>query len=79
MDRIDELTADRVRAAYKAAGHTVETLAEKSGIAYSTLKRRLHPHGRASFQMTELYRIAIALDLPLDALIPKQSEISDAA
>ncbi len=29
--------------------------------------------------MTELYRIAIALDLPLDALIPKQSEISDAA
>lgn len=76
MDHIGTLTAKRVRAAYKAAGITIETLSDSSGIAFTTLKRRLAGHG--SFRLSELVQIADVLGIPYWQLLPTNSEVHPA-
>lgn len=76
MDHIGTLSAKRVRAAYKAAGTTIEALSESSGIAFTTLKRRLAGHG--SFRLDELVQIADALDIPYWQLLPTPAEVHPA-
>lgn len=69
MDHINELAAAAVRDAYKAAGVTIDKLSEDTGIAFTTLKRRLS--GRTSFRLDELVRIAQALEVPFSELVPQ--------
>lgn len=48
----------------------LSAVAEKSGIAYATLRRRLE--GGGAWTATEIYRIAAAIRVPPEALLPKQ-------
>ncbi|NKV67941.1 helix-turn-helix domain-containing protein [Rhodococcus hoagii] len=80
MDRmvpIDELTAEVVRAAMKRAGATIDSVSEATGIAPTTLKRRLK--GTSSFRLDEIYRIAKALGVEYHQLIPEASRARGAA
>lgn len=77
MVPIDELTAEVVRAAMKRAGATIATVSESTGIAPTTLKRRLK--AASSFRLDELYRIAKALGIEYHQLIPAATAIRDAA
>lgn len=62
--------AANVRAEMARRGITAQSLAETTGIARSTLIRRLSPKQQSSFlTVDELHAIARALDLPLDVLI----------
>lgn len=45
----------------KRAGATIESVSESTGIAPTTLKRRLK--GTSSFRLDEIYRISKALDI----------------
>lgn len=58
----EELT-NRIKAACKTAGITLQALAESSGIAYSTLRRKLNKPDL--FNVRELSAIAAALDTHL--------------
>lgn len=57
----------RVIAAMQTAGATDKGLAKDSGIARSTLQRRLT--GRSSFTIDELDAIATTLGIPLSDLV----------
>lgn len=56
--------AERVQSVRREAGLTVEQLAERSGIAYRTLRRRLDFPG--GFSIDELAAIAESLTAPSD-------------
>jgi len=68
MVPINELTAAAVRDAKKAAGATIESLSDDTGIPPSTLKRRLN--GQVSFGLDQILLIANALHVPFEKLIP---------
>lgn len=62
-----ERTAHRVASAMKATGTSENALAERSGIARVTLRRRLDGHH--AFTLNEAEAIAKALDVPVAELI----------
>ncbi len=77
MVPINELTAAAVRDAKKAAGATIESLSDATGIPTSTLKRRLN--GQVSFGLDQIVLIAIALDVPFEQLIPTSDALTRSA
>jgi transcriptional regulator with XRE-family HTH domain len=60
--------AQRVHEARRAAGLTIEQLAEKSGIAYTTLRRRLSG-AVGQFTLDELDAIAEATNASFDYVL----------
>ncbi|MFJ2553346.1 helix-turn-helix domain-containing protein [Microbacterium sp. NPDC087591] len=68
------LVAEAIAAHLGRAGRSRRWLSEHSGIAYSTLRRRMQ--GRSDFTITELADIALALDLSPAALVPSPRDTS---
>ncbi|HEY9353775.1 MAG TPA: helix-turn-helix transcriptional regulator [Nocardioides sp.] len=62
-----ERVARRVRSVMDAAGMSQNELADRSGIARVTLRRRLDGH--SAFTLNESERIAAALGTSLDELL----------
>lgn len=60
--------ADKVAAEMTRKGVSQTRLAQKSGIPYSTLNRKIG--GLGTFNLVEVYRIAQALEVDPVALIP---------
>ena len=71
----DAAIATRVETALKEAGQSVRATAIATGIAYTTLDRKLKG---APFQVSELRRIGKHLGLPTSAFIPDDDEIGTA-
>lgn len=65
MDTASQTLNRRVSDSFRASGLALNALAEAAGIPRTTLRRKLS--GAAEFTITELIRLAIALDADLDA------------
>lgn len=59
--------AEQIEADREASGHTLRWLSEESGIAYSTLKRKLEVTPE-HLKVGELFAIAAALETSIDSL-----------
>jgi len=64
---------DRVQELRKQAGRSTQWLADRTGIPYSTLRRRLEV-APENFTLKELHRIADALDVPVEAILIASDE-----
>lgn len=67
MDTPDT-SAARVATAIADAGKTIKGTADAAGIPVTTFRRKLDGH--TDFTVTELGRIAAALDVPPSSLLP---------
>jgi transcriptional regulator with XRE-family HTH domain len=65
---ITEPVAETVRQAIEAAGLSKRQVAIRSGLAPTTLDRKLS--GRTDFTLTELHALSVALDVEIYSLIP---------
>lgn len=65
---------ERIQAARKAAGLTVEQLAESSGIALRTLRRRLEQRPEL-FTLQEIDAVAEATGTTVEQLVTGQVEV----
>lgn len=67
MDTNPDTAAARVTATMEARGHTIKGTADASGIPVTTFRRKIAGH--SDFTVTELAKVAAALDVqPLDLL-----------
>lgn len=73
-----ERVADAVAAMLRDKGISHETAADRTGIPYRTLRRRLAGHGKA-FDIDELAQIARLLGVTITALITHESPESEMA
>ena len=77
--RADIYIAHQIRNALIVQGTNQTELANKTGISYSTLRRSLHQDrkDRRSITVTDIEKIAAALQVPPAALLP--ATLKDAA
>ncbi len=60
-------TAQRICSAVEAAGLTRRDLSDASGVAYTTLYRKLNGH--TPFNVEEIHSIALVLGVPAASLV----------
>lgn len=73
----NETAAQRIEAALESEERALSWVADKSGMAYSTMRRKMH--GGTDFTVSEVLRIAHALKVEPKSLLPSGFEEEAAA
>ena len=73
------LVAENVENALEAAGRSVLSIAESTGIPRSTLDRRLKSHGGSPFSVREVKAIAIVLGITAAELLVVEDAVEGRA
>lgn len=71
MDQIGKELARAVDDAIRESGLSVRHVADKSGISFTTLNRKIRGLGQTPLNAVELYHIAQTLKRPLSSLLPE--------
>ncbi|WP_442972478.1 helix-turn-helix domain-containing protein [Rhodococcus sp. BH5] len=67
MVQVAEFTASTVRSSYKRSGYSIASLADETGIPFTTLQRRCS--GKTPFRVHELVLVSSALGVPVRDLV----------
>ncbi|MFI6368894.1 hypothetical protein ACIBG0_39985 [Nocardia sp. NPDC050630] len=72
MDHTSEMLGRVVEQALIDADVSIRKASAETGIAFTTLQRKLRGQGKTSFDVLELLALARLLQRPLSSLIPQE-------